>query len=75
MDEVKRTAAVIRQARLMLGLTQMDVAGIAGINLGQYQRLEYGIRPLSACSMKVGLSICYALHLDPFLLVLHKTEW
>ena len=27
------------------------------------------------CSMKVGIAICYVLNLDPFLLVLKKTEW
>ena len=50
----------------------MQVATLAGINLGQYQRLEYGIRDFDQCSMKVGISICYVLNLDPFLLVLQK---
>ena len=75
MDETKATAAILRKARKMQGLSQMEVANQAEINLGQYQRLEYGTRDFSACSMKVGLSVCYVLHLDPFLLVLHKTEW
>lgn len=71
----KETAQILRKARILLGMSQMEVANMAGINLGQYQRLEYGIREFSACSMKVGLSICYVLHLDPFLLVLHRSEW
>lgn len=65
---------ILRKAREMQGMSQMQVASLAGINLGQYQRLEYGIRDFELCSMKVGLSICFVLNLDPFLLVLHKTE-
>lgn len=66
---------ILRKARKLQGMSQMQVATLAGINLGQYQRLEYGIRDFAACSMKVGISICYVLNLDPFLLVLQKTEW
>ena len=69
------TGQILRRARLMQGMTQMQVAALAGINLGQYQRLEYGEREFSSCSMKVGISICYVLNLDPFFLVLQKTEW
>ena len=69
------TGQILRSARLIKGYSQMQVANLAGINLAQYQRLEYGERCFSACSMKVGLSICYVLGLDPFLLVLNKTEW
>lgn len=70
----KNVGAILRKAREMQGMSQMQVATLAGINLGQYQRLEYGIRHFELCSMKVGLSICFVLNLDPFLLVLHKTE-
>ena len=70
----KNVGAILRKAREMQGMSQMKVASLAGINLGQYQRLEYGIRDFELCSMKVGLSICFVLNLDPFLLVLHKTE-
>lgn len=70
----KNVGAILRKAREMQGMSQMQVATLAGINLGQYQRLEYGIRDFELCSMKVGLSICFVLNLDPFLLVLHKTE-
>ena len=58
-----------------MAMERMQVAALAGINLGQYQRLEYGEREFSSCSMKVGISICYVLNLDPFLLVLQKTGW
>jgi len=58
--EVNENSQILREARNMLGLSQMDVALKAGVNLGQYQRLEYGTRDLDTCTMRVGLSICYA---------------
>ena len=69
----KDIGKILRKAREMQGMSQMEVATLAGINLGQYQRLEYGIRDFELCSMKVG--ICFVLNLDPFLLILQKTEW
>ena len=66
---------ILRKAREMQGMSQMQVATLAGINIGQYQRLEYGVRDFEQCSMKVGIAICYVLNLNPFLLVLKKTEW
>lgn len=71
----KEVGKLLRKAREMQGMSQMEVATLAGINLGQYQRLEYGIRSFDQCSMKVGIAICYVLNLDPFLLILQKTEW
>lgn len=71
----KSVGKILRKAREMQGMSQMEVATLAGINLGQYQRLEYGIRDFELCSMKVGIAICYVLNLDPFLLILRKTEW
>lgn len=71
----KDVGMILRKAREMLGMTQMEVATLAGINQSQYQRLEYGVRDFSQCSMKVGVAICYVLHLDPFLLILQKTDW
>ena len=71
----KDIGKILRKAREMQGMSQMQVATLAGINLGQYQRLEYGIRDFDQCSMKVGISICYVLNLDPILLVLQKTGW
>ncbi len=57
---------VLRVRREQLGLTQMQVAQMAGLQFSQYQRLEAGDRFLSGCSMKVGLSVCTVLLLDPF---------
>ena len=72
MDKTQRTASTLRQARLNLKLSQLKVATQSDINLGQYQRLEYGQRDLSRTSMRIGLAICSVLHLDPFALVLQE---
>lgn len=37
---------ILRKAREMQGMSQMQVATLAGISIGQYQRLEYGVRDL-----------------------------
>ena len=58
-------AGVLRSRREQLGLTQQQVAKQAGIQFSLYQRLESGERSLSGCSMRVGLSICSVLLLDP----------
>ena len=58
-------AGVLRSRREQLGLTMQQVADIAGVQFSQYQRLEAGERTLSGCSMRIGLSICAALLLDP----------
>lgn len=52
----KDIGKILRKAREMQGMSQMQVATLAGINLGQYQRLEYGIRDFDQCSMKVGIT-------------------
>ena len=39
---------------------------MAGLQFSQYQRLESGDRFFSGCSMRVGLSICAVLLLDPY---------
>ena len=57
---------VLLSRRQQLGLTQQQVADRAHILLRQYQRVESGEKDLSKCTMKVGLSICAALLLDPY---------
>ena len=39
---------------------------MAGLQFSQYQRLESGDRFFSGCSMRVGLSVCAVLMLDPY---------
>lgn len=48
------------------GLTQQQVADAAGITLLQYQKLESGERNMFSTTMRIGLSICRVLKLDPY---------
>lgn len=74
MDEADLTvAAVIRQARILLGYTQMEVAEMADMSFGEYQRIEYGQRSIRNVSMKHGLALCQALNLDPYLLIFGRS--
>ena len=57
---------VLKSRRAQLGLTQQEVADLAHIQLGQYQRLEAGKEYLGGTSMRIGLSVCAALLLDPY---------
>ena len=56
---------ILLTRRLQLGLTIQRVADMSGIRFSQYQRLEGGERLFSGCSMKIGLSVCAALLLNP----------
>lgn len=58
-------AGELRRRRAQLGLTQQQVADIAGIKLVQYQRLESGERSIYGASMRIGAAVCKALYLDP----------
>lgn len=63
---IETAEAILRRRREQLGLTQLQVATAAGINLRQYQRLESGERPISGTSLRIGLAVCRALRLDPY---------
>lgn len=52
--------------RTKFGLTQQQVADMAGVPLRQYQRLETGEVDLLKSSMGFGLSVCAVLMLDPY---------
>lgn len=55
----------LRHQREGLGMTQQQVADAAGILLRQYQRLESGERSMASTSLRIGLSVCDVLKLDP----------
>lgn len=59
------SGALLFDRRKQLGMTQQQVADAAGILLRQYQRLEKDERSMSGASMRIGLSVCRALQLDP----------
>ena len=57
--------AILVRRRKQLGLTQQQVADAAHIQLRQYQRLESGERSMASASLRIGLSVCAVLQLDP----------
>lgn len=57
---------ILRNRREQLGMTQQQVADAAHIQIRQYQRLESGERNISGASMRIGLSVCAVLRLDPY---------
>lgn len=59
--------AILKRRRDELKLTQQQVADNAGIQLRQYQRLESGERNISGESVRIMLSVCEVLKLDPYL--------
>lgn len=58
--------APLMYRRKEFGMTQQQVADAAGITLRQYQKLESGERNMSSASMRIGLSVCHVLKLDPY---------
>ena len=64
-----RESTMLREARLRLGLSQQQVATLIGIQIRHYQRFEYGEREIQEISIRVGLSLCAVLELDPVDLV------
>lgn len=57
---------ILKNRREELGMTQQQVADAAHIQVRQYQRLENGERNISGASMRIGLSVCAVLKLDPY---------
>lgn len=59
--------AILRNRRIALGMTQQEVADAAHIQLRQYQRFEADERDISSSSMRIGLSVCRVLKIDPYM--------
>lgn len=57
---------ILKNRREELELTQQQVADQANIKLEQYQCYENGYRTMASASMRIGLSICHVLKLDPY---------
>lgn len=64
-----RQVRIIRDARKAMGYSQQQIATIIGVHIRQYQRIECGERDIRFASMKLGLSICALLGIDPLVLV------
>ncbi len=74
-NKTEREAKILRNRRVELGMSQMDVALNAEIQIQQYQRFEYGDRSLSNSSMMLGLRICAVLELDPYEFVFENSAY
>ena len=57
---------ILLNRRTRLGLTQRQVAEMAGVPIRQYQRLESGETEISKTTARVALSVCAVLLLDPY---------
>ena len=55
---------LLRERRVVLGLTQQQVADKAGIKLPQYQKFEGGQRNLRTASFQIACRVLEALDLD-----------
>ena len=64
-----RESQILRSARKKSGLSQLQLATELDVQVRQYQRLEYGERPFSSVNIKVGLTLCRILQIDPYDLV------
>ena len=58
------TGSMLREWRLLNGLTQEQVARKAGIAQQQYQRFESGSRDLRRCSFQIACQVLEALDID-----------
>ena len=56
--------SVLREKRVVLGLTQQQVADKAGIILQQYQKFESGERDIMTSSFKTACKVIEALEMD-----------
>ena len=65
-DPIYPSHAALKFRREQLDLTQQEAADRSGISLRQYQRFESGERSMQSASLRIGLSICHVLRLDPF---------
>ena len=68
-NRFKRQTKIVTDARKAMGYSQQQVATIIGVHVRQYQRIECGERDIRYASMKLGLSICAVLGIDPLVLV------
>ena len=60
----KKKNGLLKEQRVISGLTQQQVADKAGIMLQHYQKFECGERNLRTASFSVACSVLEALNLD-----------
>ncbi len=59
-----KPSSILRERRVVLGLTQKQVAERAGIVLQQYQKFESGERRIMTSSFELACRIIKALEMD-----------
>ena len=59
-----KKGSILREKRLMLGLTQKEAAELANITLRQYQKFESGERNIMTCSFRMACRIIEALGMN-----------
>lgn len=57
--------AKLREARLGAGMSQRELAELAGVNLSLVQKLEYGTYNIGNIAARSYIGICDALGRDP----------
>lgn len=67
-------SGVFKNRREQLELTQQEVADSAHIKLSQYQSFETGGKSIMGASMRIGLSVCAVLLLDPYMFLIPRIE-
>lgn len=55
---------IFREKRLVLGLTQQQVADLAKVSYCQYQRFESGERNIMTASFQIACRVIKALNMD-----------
>ena len=70
--QTTRESEMLRKARMKLGYSQQQVATMAGMQIRQYQRFEYGEREVYRVNLRAGLLMCAVLELDPVTLIFGK---
>ena len=56
--------SILREKRVVLGMTQQQVADKAQIVLQQYQKFESGERSIMTCSFQIACRVIEALGMD-----------
>ena len=69
-----RETEMLLQARGRLGLSQHQVASLAGLADRQYQRYEYGEVEIHRINLRAGLALCAVLEIDPVSLVFDRNS-
>lgn len=56
--------SILREKRVVLGMTQQQLANKANVVLQQYQKFESGERSIMTCSFQLACRIIEALEMD-----------